>query len=405
MSTSKNRIVLAFSGGLDTSVILKWLQEEKNAEIFTFTADLGQGEEVEAAREKALILGIPKENIFVEDVREEFIRDYAFPVFRANAIYEGYYFMGTPIARPIVAKRQIEIAKQVGATHVAHGATGKGNDQLRFEHCYYALNPEIKVVAPWREWSLGGRLDLIKYADVHGIPVARDKRGEQPYSIDANLISCSAEGKALEDPWAEAPEDVYTRTVSPEAAPNIPEYVEVEFEHGDPVAVNGKRLSPASLIQELNQIGGRNGIGRLDIVDTRKTGIKSRGIFETPGVTVLQMAHRALESITLDGPQYHLKDDLLSKYSSTIYEGLWFSPERKMIQALIDESQRFVTGVSRLKLYKGGMHVVGRKSAQSLYSLNYSTFEKDEVFSQADATGYINVSALRLKMLANRQYE
>jgi argininosuccinate synthase len=397
------KVVLAFSGGLDTSVILRWLQNEYGCEVAVFTADLGQGEEVGAAREKALSMGVKPENIFVDDLRDELVRDFTMPVYRANAAYEGYYLMGTPIARPLVARRQIEIAKAIGADAVAHGATGKGNDQLRFELSYYALAPDIQVIAPWREWNLAGRSDLIAYADAHGIPVAKGKRGEPPYSADANLMSISAEGKALEDPWVTAPEDVFTRTVAPESAPDKPTLIEIEFERGDPVALNGERVGPARLLEMLNALAGSNGVGRLDIVDSRYIGMKSRGIFETPGGTVWQMAHRALESITLDRGQMQLKDELMPRYAALVYNGLWFSPEREMLQALIDKSQEHVSGSVRLKLYKGGVSVEGRQSLRSLYSLEHVTFEGDHVYDQGDATGFIKLTALRLRLLARRQ--
>jgi argininosuccinate synthase len=398
--TSVKKIVLAFSGGLDTSIILRWLQNEYDCEVVTFTADLGQGDELEAARAKALALGVKPENVYIEDLRDELVRNYTMPVYRANAVYEGYYLMGTPIARPLVAKRQIEIAHAVGADAVAHGATGKGNDQLRFELGYYALAPNIQVIAPWREWDLTSRTDLLAYADQHGIPVSKDKRGEPPYSADANMMSISAEGKALEDPWVAPDEDVFTRSVSPESAPGSPTIIEIEFERGDPIAVNGVRLSPADLLVFLNKLGGENGIGRLDIVDSRYIGMKSRGIFETPGGTIWQVAHRALESITLDRGQSHLKDELMPRYAELIYNGFWFAPEREMLQALIDKSQEYVTGTVRLKLYKGNVIVEGRKSPFSLYSLSHVTFEKDQVYDQSDATGFIKLSALRLRLLA-----
>jgi len=394
------KIVLAFSGGLDTSVILRWLQNEYDCEVVTFTADLGQGEELEAAREKALLLGVKPSNIFIEDLRETLVREYAMPVFRANAAYEGYYLMGTPIARPLVAKRQVEIARELGADAVAHGATGKGNDQLRFELGYYALDPDIRVITPWREWSLGSRTELLAYADKHGVSVHKDKRGEPPYSADANMLHISAEGKMLEDPWMAPDEDVFTRTVSPEKAPDRPTLVEIDFEHGDPVAIDGQRLSPASLLAALNKLGGDNGIGRLDIVDTRYVGIKSRGIFETPGGTIWQVAHRALESITLDRGESHLKDELMPRYAELVYNGYWFAPERAMLQALIDKSQECVTGTVRLKLYKGNVIVEGRKSPYSLYSQAHVTFESDQVYDPVDATGFVKINALRLRLLA-----
>jgi len=401
MNKSKIRkIVLAFSGGLDTSVILKWLQNNYDAEIITYTADLGQGDEVEEARAKALALGVKASNIYVEDLRDELIRDYAMPVYRANAVYEGYYLMGTPIARPLVAERQIEIAHRTGADAVAHGATGKGNDQLRFELSYYALDPEIQVIAPWREWDLRGRTDLLNYADRHGILVSKDKRGDVPYSADSNMLSISAEGKALEDPWLAPDEEVFTRTVSPENAPDRPVSVSIDFEAGDPVAIDGVKLSPANLLARLNELGGANGVGRLDIVDTRCLGIKSRGIFETPGGTIWRVAHRAIESLTLDRAEAALKDMLMTKYADLVYSGLWFSPERQMLQALVDKSQERVYGTVRLKLYKGNIIVEGRRSPYSLYSESHGTFESDDVYDQAEATGYIKLAALRLRLLA-----
>jgi argininosuccinate synthase len=396
MSSSINKIVLAYSGGLDTSVILRWLQDTYRCEVITFTADLGQGEELEPARKKAADAGVKQ--IFIEDLREEFIRDFVFPMFRANALYEGQYLLGTSIARPLIAKRQIEIARQTGADAVAHGATGKGNDQVRFELAYYALQPDIKVVAPWREWDLNSRTKLIEYAEQHQIVVAKDKRGEAPFSVDSNLLHISAEGKVLEDPWAEPEEYVYSRTVAPEAAPDEPEYVEIEFEQGDPVAVDGERLSPAALLTKLNEIGGRNGVGRLDLVENRFVGMKSRGAYETPGGTVLQAAHRAVESLTLDRGAAHLKDEIMPRYAELIYNGFWFAPEREMLQALIDKSQENVYGTARLKLYKGSLRVVGRKSPRSLYSLAHVTFEADQVYNQRDAEGFIKLNALRLRL-------
>src|ERR1700691_1025977 len=353
------KVVLAYSGGLDTSIILKWLQTTYGCEVVTFTADLGQGEELEPARQKALLLGIKPENIFIEDVREEFVRDYVFPMFRANAVYEGQYLLGTSIARPLIAKKQIELAEKVGADAVSHGATGKGNDQVRYELAYYALKPDIKVIAPWREWDLNSRTKLIEYAEKHQIPIAKDKRGEAPFSVDANLLHISAEGKMLEDPWVEPEEMIYSRTVAPEKAPDQPQYVEIEFRHGDPVAVDGATLSPAALLTKLNEIGGKHGIGRLDLVENRFVGMKSRGVYETPGGTILQAAHRGIESITLDRGAAHLKDELMPRYAELVYNGFWFAPEREMLQALIDESQRHVEGVVRLKLYKGNVAVVG----------------------------------------------
>jgi argininosuccinate synthase len=394
------KVVLAYSGGLDTSVILKWLQETYRCEVVTFTADIGQGEELEPARKKAEMFGVKE--IFIEDLRETFVKDYVFPMFRANALYEGTYLLGTSIARPLIAKRQIEIARQVGADAVAHGATGKGNDQVRFELSYYALKPDIRVIAPWREWDLTSRTRLIDYAEKHQIPIAKDKRGEAPFSVDANLLHISAEGKVLEDPWHEPEEFVYSRTVAPEAAPDKPEYVEVEFLSGDPVAVDGKTLSPAALLAKLNDIGGRNGVGRLDLVENRFVGMKSRGVYETPGGTILAAAHRGIESITLDRGAAHLKDELMPRYAELIYNGFWFSPEREMLQALIDKSQANVAGTVRLKLYKGSVRVVGRKSPNSLYSQAHVTFEEDSVYDQRDAAGFIKLNALRLRLL-NRQ--
>ncbi len=397
MTRSIKKVVLAYSGGLDTSVILKWLQETYGCEIVTFTADLGQGEELEPARRKAEMLGIRE--IYVEDLREDFVRDYVFPMFRANALYEGVYLLGTSIARPLIAKRQIEIAKATGADAVAHGATGKGNDQVRFELSYYALNPEIKVIAPWREWSLNSRTKLIEFAERHQIPIAKDKRGEAPFSVDANLLHISAEGKALEDPWVEPEEFVYSRSVAPEAAPDRPTYVEIEFKRGDAVAVDGVPLSPARLLARLNELGGANGIGRVDLVENRFVGMKSRGVYETPGGTILYQAHRGIESLTLDRGAAHLKDEIMPRYAELIYNGFWFSPEREMLQALIDKSQDHVEGHVRLKLYKGSVRVVGRKSPKSLYSLAHVTFEEDQVYDQRDAAGFIKLNALRLRLL------
>ncbi len=391
------KVVLAYSGGLDTSVILKWLQITYGCEVVTFTADLGQGEELAPARAKAEMLGIKE--IFIEDLRETFVRDFVFPMFRANALYEGTYLLGTSIARPLIAQRQIEIAHQTGADAVAHGATGKGNDQVRFELSYYALDPDIKVIAPWREWDLGSRTMLIDFAEKHQIPIARDKRGEAPFSVDANLLHLSAEGKVLEDPWSEPEEYVYSRTVAPEAAPDRPTYVEVEFAGGDAVGIDGIPLSPAALLTRLNQLGGANGIGRLDLVENRFVGMKSRGVYETPGGTILHAAHRGIESLTLDRGAGHLKDELMPRYAELIYNGFWFSPERRMLQALIDESQKHVEGTVRLKLYKGSVRVVGRKSPRSLYSLAHVTFEADQVYDQRDAAGFIKLNALRLRLL------
>ena len=391
------KVVLAYSGGLDTSVILRWLQETYQCEVVTFTADIGQGEELAPARQKAQMMGVKE--IFIDDLREEFVRDFVFPMFRANALYEGQYLLGTSIARPLIAKRQIEIAKQVGADAVAHGATGKGNDQVRFELAYYALKPDIKVIAPWREWDLTSRTRLVEYAEKHQIPIARDKRGEAPFSVDANLLHISAEGKVLEDPWAEPPEFVYSRTVAPEEAPDKPEYVEIEFARGDAVAVNGEKLSPASLLARLNELGGKHGIGRLDLVENRFVGMKSRGVYETPGGTILHAAHRGIESITLDRGAAHLKDELMPRYAELIYNGFWFAPERELLQAAIDKSQENVEGTVRLKLYKGYGRVVGRRSPKSLYSLAHVTFEEDQVYDQRDAEGFIKLNALRLRLL------
>ena len=400
MPDAVKKVVLAYSGGLDTSVILRWLQETYRCAVVTFTADLGQGEELEPARKKAELLGAAQ--IFVDDLREEFVRDFVFPMFRANALYEGAYLLGTSIARPLIAKRQIEIAREVGADAVAHGATGKGNDQVRFELGYYALAPDIKVIAPWRDWDLTSRTRLLDYADQHQIPIARDKRGEAPFSVDANLLHISAEGKVLEDPWAEPEEFVFSRTVAPEAAPDKPEYVEIAFEHGDPVAVDGEALSPAALLTRLNEIGGRHGIGRLDLVENRFVGMKSRGVYETPGGTILLAAHRGIESLCLDRGAAHLKDELMPRYAELIYNGFWFSPERRMLQALIDKSQENVEGIVRIKLYKGSVSIVGRKSPNSLYSQAHVTFEEDAVYDQRDAEGFIKLNALRLRLAARR---
>jgi argininosuccinate synthase len=394
------KVVLAYSGGLDTSVILKWLQETYRCEVVTFTADLGQGEELEPARKKAELLGVGE--IFIDDLREEFVRDFVFPMFRANALYEGQYLLGTSIARPLIAKRQIEIARQTGADAVAHGATGKGNDQVRFELSYYALAPDIKVIAPWREWDLTSRTRLLDYAEKHQIPIAKDKRGEAPFSVDANLLHISAEGKVLEDPWQEPEEYVYSRSVAPENAPDTPQYVEIDFERGDPVAVDGESLSPAALLTRLNDLGGKHGIGRLDLVENRFVGMKSRGVYETPGGTILQAAHRGIESLCLDRGAMHLKDELMPRYAELVYNGFWFSPEREMLQALIDKSQERVAGRVRLKLYKGLARVVGRQSPNSLYSLAHVTFEEDQVYDQRDAEGFIKLNALRLRLAARR---
>ncbi len=401
--SSVKKVVLAYSGGLDTSVILKWLQTTYDCEVVTFTADLGQGEELEPARKKAEMFGIKE--IYIEDLREDFVANYVFPMFRANALYEGVYLLGTSIARPLIAKRQIEIAAETGADAVCHGATGKGNDQVRFELGYYALNPDIKVIAPWREWDLTSRTKLIDFAEKHQIPIAKDKRGEAPFSVDANLLHISAEGKEMEDPWTAPGEHVYSRSVSPEAAPDQPTEIEIAFEKGDAVAINGKALSPAALLTELNRLGGDNGIGRLDLVENRFVGMKSRGIYETPGGTVLLAAHRAMESLTLDRGAAHLKDDLMPRYAELIYNGFWFAPEREMLQALIDKSQERVNGTVRLKLYKGNVIVTGRKSEDSLYSLSHVTFEEDSVYDQRDAQGFIKLNALRLRLLNRRNQD
>ena len=400
MAHAPKKVVLAYSGGLDTSIILKWLQSEMNAEVVAFTADLGQGEELEPARKKAQDLGVKE--IFIEDLREEFVRDYVFPMFRANTVYEGQYLLGTAIARPLIAKRQIEIAHETGADAVCHGATGKGNDQVRFELAYLALDPDVKIISPWRQWDFGSRTDLIAYAEEHGIDVPADKRGEAPFSVDANLLHTSSEGKALEDPAVEAPEFVYQRSVAPEDAPDTSQIVEIGFEHGDPVSIDGIALSPASLLTRLNELGGKHGIGRLDLLENRFIGMKSRGIYETPGGTILLVAHRGIEQITLDGGSTHLKDELMPRYAELIYNGFWFSPERKMLQAAIDASQEMVTGTVRIKLYKGSASVIGRSSPCSLYSLDHVTFEDDVVYDQSDADGFIELNALRLKLLARR---
>ena len=398
------KVVLAYSGGLDTSVILKWLQTAYGAEVITFTADLGQGEEIEPARKKAETLGIKPANIFIEDVREEFVRDYVFPMFRANAVYEGVYLLGTSIARPLIAKKQIEIAENLGADAVCHGATGKGNDQVRFELGYYALKPDIKVIAPWREWDLTSRTKLLEFAEQNQIPIAKDKRGEAPFSVDANLLHSSSEGKVLEDPSKEAESIVYMRTIAPEDAPDKATYIEVGFEKGDAVSIDGEKLSPASLLTKLNALGKANGIGRLDLVENRFVGMKSRGVYETPGGTILLAAHRGIESITLDRGAAHLKDDIMPRYAALIYNGFWFSPEREMLQALIDRSQEYVTGTVRLKLYKGNATVVGRSSSYSLYSEKLVTFEDDQgAYDQKDAAGFIKLNALRLRTLAMRK--
>jgi argininosuccinate synthase len=393
------KVVLAYSGGLDTSVILKWLQTTYRCEVVTFTADLGQGEELGPARDKALLLGIRPENIFIDDLREEFTRDFVFPMFRMNALYEGQYLLGTSIARPLIAKRQIEIAEQVGADAVAHGATGKGNDQVRFEIGYYALKPDVKVIAPWREWDLTSRTRLIEFAEQNQIPIAKDKRGEAPFSVDANLLHSSSEGKILEEPWDAPDEMVWQRTISPMDAPDTPTEIVMEFERGDAVGINGKRLSPAVLLTELNALGKANGIGRLDLVENRFVGMKSRGCYETPGGTILWQAHRAIESITLDREAAHLKDSLMPRYAELVYNGFWFSPERRMIQSMADESQKSVTGEVRLKLYKGNVIVTGRRSPNSLYSMKHVTFEDDQgAYDQFDAQGFIKLNALRLRL-------
>ena len=398
-----NKVVLAYSGGLDTSIILKWLQESYACEVVTFTADLGQGEELGPARKKAEMLGIKPDNIFIEDLREEFVRDYVFPMFRANAVYEGVYLLGTSIARPLIAKRQIEIARMTGADAVCHGATGKGNDQVRFELTYYALEPSIKIIAPWREWAFKGREDLLEFARTNQIPIAKDKEGEAPFSVDANLLHSSSEGKVLEDPAKKAPEIVYQRTISPMDAPDKVTTVKIGFAKGDPVSIDGKQLSPASVLTRLNELGKANGIGRLDLVENRFVGMKSRGVYETPGGTILLAAHRAIESITLDRGAAHLKDDLMPRYAELIYYGFWESPERRMLQALIDQSQEHVEGEVTLELYKGNVIVIGRESAKSLYSTTLVTFEDDRgAYDQKDAAGFIRLNALRLRTLAGR---
>jgi len=397
------KVVLAYSGGLDTSIILKWLQEEYGAEVVTFTADLGQGEELAPAKEKALKLGIKPENIFIDDLREEFVRDFVFPMFRANTVYEGQYLLGTSIARPLISKRQIEIARQVGADAVCHGATGKGNDQVRFELGYYALEPDIRVIAPWREWDFKSREALLDFAEKHQIPISKDKRGEAPFSVDANLLHSSSEGKVLEDPAVEAPEFVHQRTISPEAAPDTPTVITIAYEKGDPVAIDGETLSPAALLTKLNQLGHDNGIGRLDLVENRFIGMKSRGVYETPGGTIMLAAHRGMESITLDRGAMHLKDELMPKYASLIYNGFWFSPEREMLQAAIDKSQEKVSGVVRVKLYKGNVTIIGRESPNSLYDQDLVTFEEGvQAYDHKDAEGFIKLNALRLRVLAKR---
>ncbi|SFR54111.1 argininosuccinate synthase [Yoonia tamlensis] len=400
--TAPKKVVLAYSGGLDTSIILKWLQTEYGCEVVTFTADLGQGEELEPARKKAEMMGASA--IYIEDLREEFVRDFVFPMFRANAVYEGVYLLGTSIARPLISKRLVEIAEAEGADAVAHGATGKGNDQVRFELAAYALNPDIKVIAPWREWDLTSRTKLLEFAEKNQIPVAKDKRGEAPFSVDANLLHTSSEGKVLEDPAQEAPEYVYQRTVNPEDAPDTPEMVEITFEKGDAVAINGEAMSPATILTKLNELGGKHGVGRLDLVENRFVGMKSRGIYETPGGTVLLEAHRGIEQITLDSGAGHLKDSIMPRYAELIYNGFWFSPEREMLQALIDKSQERVSGTVRVKLYKGSATTVARWSDQSLYSEAHVTFEDDAgAYDQTDAQGFIQLNALRLKLLAARK--
>src|SRR5919197_2149477 len=398
------KVVLAYSGGLDTSIILKWLQETYGCEVVTFTADLGQGEELEPARRKAELLGIRPENIFIEDLREEFVGDYVFPMFRANALYEGVYLLGTSIARPLIAKRLVEIAKESGADAIAHGATGKGNDQVRFELSAYALNPDIKVIAPWRDWSFKSRTELLDFAEKHQIPIAKDKRGDAPFSVDANILHSSSEGKVLEDPWQEPPEFVHQRTVSPMDAPDKVTEITIDFRKGDAVALNGKALSPSSQLAALNDLGRDNGIGRLDMVENRFVGMKSRGVYETPGGTILLAAHRAIESITLDRGAMHLKDELMPKYAELVYYGFWFAPEREMLQAAIDKSQEFVTGRIRLKLYKGSVAVVGRSSPYSLYDQELVTFEEGAVaYDHRDAAGFIRLNALRLRTLGKRR--
>ena len=398
------KVVLAYSGGLDTSIILKWLQTTYGCEVVTFTADLGQGEELAPARQKALLLGIKPENIFIEDLREEFVRDYVFPMFRANAQYEGQYLLGTSNARPLIANKQIEIAEKVGADAVCHGATGKGNDQVRFELTYYALMPDVTVIAPWREWDLTSRTKLIEFAEKHQIPIAKDKRGEAPFSVDANLLHASSEGKVLEDPAVEVPDYVYSRTIDPEKAPDKPIYITIEFERGDAVAIDGEKMSPATLLAKLNEFGRANGIGRLDLVENRFVGMKSRGMYETPGGTILLTAHRGIESITLDRGAAHLKDELMPKYAELVYYGFWFAPEREMLQAAIEKCQEFVTGRVSLKLYKGSAVVIGRESIYSLYDRELVTFEEGAVaYDHRDAEGFIKLTALRLRTLGQRR--
>jgi argininosuccinate synthase len=404
MSKDVKKVVLAYSGGLDTSIILKWLQTTYGCEVVTFTADLGQGEELGPARQKALLLGIKPENIFIEDVREEFVRDYVFPMFRANAVYEGQYLLGTSIARPLIARKQIEIAEKVGADAVSHGATGKGNDQVRFELGYYALKPDITIIAPWREWDFKSREQMIAFAEAHQIPIAKDKRGEAPFSVDANLLHASSEGKVLEDPAAEVPDYVYSRTIDPEQAPDRATTITIDFEKGDAAAIDGEKLSPATLLTKLNALGRANGIGRLDLVENRFVGMKSRGMYETPGGTILLVAHRGIESITLDRGAAHLKDELMPKYAELVYNGFWFAPEREMLQAAIDHSQQYVTGRVRLKLYKGNVIMVGRESKYSLYDQDLVTFEEGAVaYDHRDAAGFIKLNALRLRTLGQRK--
>jgi argininosuccinate synthase len=402
-SSSIKKVVLAYSGGLDTSIILKWLQQTYGCEVVTFTADLGQGEELGPARDKALLLGIKPENIFIEDLREDFVRDYVFPMFRANTVYEGQYLLGTSIARPLIAKSQIDIARKVGADAVCHGATGKGNDQVRFEVAYYALQPDIKVIAPWREWDFKSREALLAFAEAHQIPIAKDKRGEAPFSVDANLLHSSSEGKVLEDPDVEAPEFVHMRTIAPEDAPDRATIFTMDFEKGDPVAVDGQDLSPAALLTRLNELGHDNGVGRLDLVENRFVGMKSRGVYETPGGTILLAAHRGIESITLDRGAMHLKDALMPQYAELIYNGFWFSPEREMLQAAIDASQARVNGQVRVKLYKGNVSIIGRYSPDSLYDQDLVTFEEGAVaYDHRDASGFIKLNALRLRVTGRR---
>jgi argininosuccinate synthase len=404
MSKDVKKVVLAYSGGLDTSIILKWLQTTYGCEVVTFTADLGQGEELEPARQKALLLGIKPENIFIEDVREEFVRDYVFPMFRANAVYEGQYLLGTSIARPLIARKQIELAEKLGADAVSHGATGKGNDQIRYELAYFALKPDITIIAPWREWDLRSREQLIAFAEAHQIPIAKDKRGEAPFSVDANLLHTSSEGKVLEDPAVEVADYVYSRTIDPEQAPDRATTITIDFEKGDATAIDGKKLSPATLLTKLNELGRANGIGRLDLVENRFVGMKSRGMYETPGGTILLVAHRGIESITLDRGAAHLKDELMPKYAELVYNGFWFAPEREMLQAAIDHSQQYVTGRVRLKLYKGNVIMVGRESKYSLYDQDLVTFEEGAVaYDHRDAAGFIKLNALRLRTLGQRK--